>query len=241
MTDTPSFDTLLLMNRAATVSGQLPSTLHDLNNLLMVVSASVELLDAMPLSAPAKSRLSTIQGYHARAIALSQGLMQFARQPLDAPGRIDVHGLVTESMHMREWNFKRAGITVGVGRAPAPPLITAGNGALVQQAVLNLLTNAEQALAGRRDGVVNVAVSEEAGGVAIRVSDNGPGVPSALRDRVFDPFFTTDRERAGLGLFVSRGIAQRVGGALDLEPTSSGAMFVLRLPRAPRTARTGGA
>jgi signal transduction histidine kinase len=107
----------------------------------------------------------------------------------------------------------------------------------VQQVVLNLVLNAEQAMRSAREGgtlSVTTKLSGDGGAVVVEVKDDGPGVPAALAGRVFEPFFSTKEvgEGTGLGLSIAMGIAQAHGGSLELIPTSVGACFRLTLPAA---------
>src|SRR5215469_9153268 len=89
------------------------------------------------------------------------------------------------------------------------------------QVLTNLLTNARQALEERpQPRHVRLRASVDGGWIRIEVSDNGPGIPDAIRSRVFDPFFTTKPAGAGtgVGLAVSRGIIEAHGGSLGLAP-----------------------
>jgi two-component system NtrC family sensor kinase len=117
------------------------------------------------------------------------------------------------------------------------------DGDQIGQVVLNLIVNAQQALAshdGPRRITVHSGQVRQRGGhtvVWLRVSDTGPGVADAVRDKIFEPFFTTKAEGigTGLGLSVSRSIVRDHGGELELEPASQdgespGASFTLRLP-----------
>jgi signal transduction histidine kinase len=105
----------------------------------------------------------------------------------------------------------------------------------MNQVIMNLLLNAAQAMS--TGGTIVIRSEEAAEGFRIVVADNGPGVPSNIRDAIFDPFFTTraPNEGTGLGLAVSAEIARRHGGNLALLPTDErtpGAAFALTLPRA---------
>jgi two-component system NtrC family sensor kinase len=110
-----------------------------------------------------------------------------------------------------------------------------GDADQLQQIIANLLTNARQALeqqAGARRVQIGVrAIGPE---IEIAIADNGPGVAPDHRKRIFDPYFTTKPAGmgTGIGLAVSRGIAEAHGGSLTLTDTPHGACFVLRLPRA---------
>jgi signal transduction histidine kinase len=103
----------------------------------------------------------------------------------------------------------------------------------LRQVILNLVKNAAEA-AGT-GGRVEVRIGETPGGGAeVAVSDTGPGLSEATRDRLFEPFFTTKPAGTGLGLAVSQGIVQAHGGTLDVEsPPGRGARFTVRLPAAP--------
>ena len=127
----------------------------------------------------------------------------------------------------------RPGQQLNVTAPPASAVVCGSREALVG-AVLNLVTNALQAAGSSAS--VNVE-SRVTGQVAeVRVSDNGPGVPLALRQRIFEPFFTSRPEGTGLGLAVVRSVAQAHGGAIHLESAAGpdseerGACFVLCLP-----------
>lgn len=121
--------------------------------------------------------------------------------------------------------------------APTPEsAVVCGNREALVGAVLNLATNALQA-AGPS---ARVSIGSRIAGpfAEIRVTDNGPGVPAALRQRIFEPFFTSRPDGTGLGLAVVRSVAEAHGGDIRLEATDSqnagqpGACFVLRLPLA---------
>jgi PAS domain S-box-containing protein len=114
-----------------------------------------------------------------------------------------------------------------------PPVI--GSAARLEQVVLNLLVNAAQALE-ERGGTITVCTRRAGGMVELEVCDDGPGVPEAHRERVFDPFFTTrgPEQGTGLGLSIAYDIAREHGGTLALRvPAGPGACFVVRLPGSP--------
>ena len=114
------------------------------------------------------------------------------------------------------------------------------NGSEVQQLLLNLLINAEQALTavqGRRViAIRTMAASDE--GVELQVADTGPGIPIDIQEKIFDPFFTTKPEGTGtgLGLSICYGIAHDHGGRIAVHSVpGNGATFTLTLPRDART------
>ncbi|MFC5456225.1 sensor histidine kinase [Prosthecobacter fluviatilis] len=103
---------------------------------------------------------------------------------------------------------------------------------LLRQALLNLVRNAAEACSGRTDGCVQIEALALERRIVLAVTDNGPGVPEDLQERLFKPFATLKRGGTGLGLTISRSIARRHGGDLLLASTSAeGTRFELRLPR----------
>jgi len=105
----------------------------------------------------------------------------------------------------------------------------------LEQILVNLLSNATDALSPGT-GEIEVTLREEGGDVIFEVSDNGPGIPAELGDRIFDPFVTTkpEGEGTGLGLAVSRRLAISMGGSLSAgKGSAGGALFTLRLPKDP--------
>ncbi|CAN5727585.1 MAG: HAMP domain-containing histidine kinase [Gemmatimonadetes bacterium] len=118
-----------------------------------------------------------------------------------------------------------------------PPVL--GNAVLLEWALENLIKNALDALAGSGGSIVVEADATIRRRVAIRVSDDGPGVAPALRRRIFEPGVTTKTSGWGVGLSLSRRIVEDVhGGRLVLEPTEQGATFVMTLPSADGAERS---
>jgi signal transduction histidine kinase len=99
------------------------------------------------------------------------------------------------------------------------------------QVVVNLLENAIHATNGK--GTVGISTRRGDHSVELEVWDNGPGIPADIRERIFEPFFSTKSpgEGTGLGLAICRQIAERYGGTLNLQPSPSGARFRLTLPQ----------
>ena len=128
----------------------------------------------------------------------------------------------------------RDGQRLTVGTPPASAVVCGSREALVG-AVLNLVTNALQAAGPKAR--VDAAFRLDGRNAEIAVADNGPGVPAALRQRIFEPFFTSRPDGTGLGLAVVRSVAEAHGGDVRLHSgdgpdSTDGAHFVLRLPLA---------
>jgi signal transduction histidine kinase len=160
---------------------------------------------------------------------LEQGRKRYAREPLDLGGEL-TRLLDTHAPRVAEagLNLQRA--------LPAAPLPLTTDRDAVEQIVINLIDNAcKYAAAG---GELTVAATAAAGGgVAVRVSDRGPGVPADQRERIFEKFhrvddaLTAEKTGAGLGLSIARQLARGLGGELSYAPRAGGgAEFVLILP-----------
>jgi signal transduction histidine kinase len=143
----------------------------------------------------------------------------------------DVARAVRDAVSFSRAEMERAGVQVAVQIVNDLPL-GAFDEAQVRQALLNLLRNAREAMA--TGGVIDVRVRAEGMSIEVRVEDRGVGIPDEIRERVFDPFFSTKGEGTGLGLAISKHIAEAHGGTLRCEAREGGGTtFVLTLPIAP--------
>ena len=135
---------------------------------------------------------------------------------------------------LREYDLQRAHITFDVqfGDTPLPPARI--DLPALSMILLNLVLNAEQALAATADGRIELTAAAAGGRLFASVRDNGPGVAGEVRERIFDPFFTTGAPGAtmGLGLRAARHLAEQHGATLVLAdtPAQDGACFDLNLP-----------
>src|SRR5690606_25843888 len=118
---------------------------------------------------------------------------------------------------LREYHLRQRNIAIEAQYAPRPlPVLI--NRDEIQQVVLNLLLNAEHAVAMQGEsGHITVATSEQGACCTVEIADSGPGIDPLIRGRVFEPFFTTKEvgEGTGLGLSISLGIASAHGGSLE--------------------------
>jgi signal transduction histidine kinase len=118
--------------------------------------------------------------------------------------------------------------------AKSPSVMVRGDPAQIQHAIENLVVNA--VTYSPADTEVGIAIDADEEGVTVTVEDQGPGIPAAYRDAIFDPFVRVGaghqpRGGQGLGLFIAKQIVEGHGGLLWLEPGRKGATFRLRLPR----------
>jgi two-component system NtrC family sensor kinase len=177
--------------------------------------------------------VETIHHEAARAAKIVSNLLTFARHQPHERADADLNAIVSDTLALRRYALRAAGIELDVTLDPDLPRTWADPFQL-QQVLLNLVTNAEQALAewlGTRRIGVRTQYSD--GTIVVSVSDTGPGVPEGEADRIFNPFFTTKPvgRGTGLGLSISDGIVRQHGGQIRVDSAAGrGATFELRIP-----------
>ncbi len=212
------------INRLATAARMVASLAHELNNSLQVVSGLVELLgDRSDLPADALARIQKIGGQADKATTAIRHVVTYTRELGQETGAVNLSALAEQALGLRRYNLGRAGITAAADVPPDPVVIT-GDGRAILQVLLNLVINAEEALAGQPQRQLRIGVERANGAIRIAVSDTGHGVPEALRERIFEPFFSTRTgERVvGLGLPVARVLAGQSGAQLTLHDAGPG-------------------
>jgi PAS domain S-box-containing protein len=226
---------LLQQEKLAAVGQLVSGVAHELNNPLAGVMAFSELLlaSATAHGADVRHALETIHHEASRAAKIVSHLLTFARQRPAERMEADLNAIVTDTVALRRYALRAAQIELDVVLDPSLPHTWADPFQL-QQVVLNLLGNAEQALvewsATRR---IVVWTRHDADWLVVGVSDTGPGVPPAQRDRIFNPFYTTKPvgQGTGLGLSISDGIVREHGGRIRVESQpGEGATFLIELP-----------
>lgn len=164
------------------------------------------------------------------AARIVRAALETARQKTPAD-RVSLEALATQVAELKAYDLRRDGVSVRLRFPPVFPRVLAAPYQL-QQVLLNLVTNAQQAL---RDSppprVIEIAGLREGDRAIVEVRDTGPGIPPAALDRIFEPFFTTKADGTGLGLAISAGIARELGGQLTAANLAGrGAVFRLSLP-----------
>ena len=241
ITDRRELDRRMLQAQRVDAVGQLTAGLaHNFNNLLAAIMPTLSML-ARHVEPSALPLLEDASQATARAADLIRQLMTFAghnhprSRAVAAPG-----ALIERTVQLCRSTFDRE-ITLHVEIEPDLPGIRV-DGGQIEQAVLNLLLNARDAVRDARVAAPAVWVRVSFGPapgvpgqrrISVVVEDNGPGVPEAIRERVFDPFFTTKPVGVGtgLGLSTAYAIARAHGGDLQCGGAATrGARFTLSIP-----------
>lgn len=216
--------------RAEVLSRVAAMAAHEIRNPLGVIRGTVELMQQRSGAALAerdREALQDVLGEVERLRRLTEDLLDLS---VDRPlGRapLDLGELIEEAARATEAAFPA--VRVRRALAALPPV--EGDAGRLRQVFANLLANAAQA---QGPGELELSATAADGEVRVEVHDQGPGVPEALKGRLFDPLVTAKAGGTGLGLAVSRRIVERHGGRISLvEDGRPGATFEVRLPRAP--------
>jgi PAS domain S-box-containing protein len=228
------YQQILQSEKMAALGQTISGVAHELNNPLATILSWAERLSEKPLDDTSKRGASVILGEAERAARIVRNLLTFARKRQSTRGMIDLNTVVRGTLALRAYE-QMPSLTVREELAPTLPRVFA-DGHQIQQVLLNLLINAEQAMLGANGGgilTVRTRHGIDRDIAILEVADDGPGVPSEVQTRIFDPFFTTKEvgKGTGLGLTVAYAIVQEHGGRIRVGTTpGGGATFGVELP-----------
>ena len=211
---------------------------HEINNPLGIITSRVEvaLMEAEGMKIPKQllDDLKVIDKHANRAARIAQGLLSFSRQTAWRLIPVDPNQAIEETLLLIEKQLQKERIALERRLAPDLPKVMGSQNHL-EQVLLNLLTNAREAMAAGGSLRVESRMSADGARVQIVVADSGKGIPAELVEQIFDPFFTTKAGGTGLGLSISYGIIKEHEGVLEVESEAGkGATFTITLPVANR-------
>jgi signal transduction histidine kinase len=215
---------------------------HEINTPLAAIRNLSEQISEVAVEEPLNKGLLTemtadLITASDRIARIVRSLRSFSRDGSGDPRRaVDAKQLIEETLGFCGEQFKSRGIRLIVDCAE-DGLCFMGRPAEISQVLLNLLNNAQDAVAGLRDPWVKISARAEGRWIEIRVADSGHGIPPDARQKLFQPFFTTKElgKGTGLGLSVSLGIVQEHSGSLRLDQDAANTCFVIELPGSTST------
>jgi two-component system NtrC family sensor kinase len=237
VTEQRMMEAQLIQNDKMASIGQLVSGVaHELNNPLTSIAGLTELLleRELPPDFP-REHLRVIHDQAERAGRIVRNLLTFARKGVVEKAPVDLNDVAARSAQLIVYELQLHGIELEQALCPAP-VVVLGDRHELQQVLLNLITNAVQAvsqLPAGRSRRITIATTPDDGQAVLRVRDTGPGVPPQHASALFTPFFTTKAagQGTGLGLSLSYGLVKAHGGELSYEPPAEGgAEFRVVLP-----------
>jgi PAS domain S-box-containing protein len=228
------YQQLLQAEKMAALGQTISGVAHELNNPLATILSWAERLAEKTLEEGTRRGVDVILGEADRAARIVRNLLTFARKRQSTRAMIDVNEVVLETLALRAYEQRLTNVEVVTALASGLPQVFA-DAHQIQQVLLNLVINAEQAMVsahGRGAMVIRTWHDETRDAIALEVSDDGPGVPEDAKSKIFDPFFTTKEvgKGTGLGLTVAYAIVQEHGGRIRVETAPQGAAFVVELP-----------
>lgn len=175
--------------------------------------------------------LTQIQVASNKIESVIKRVMDFSKPGAPKMVRTDINESLQEAINLSSVTLRKKGIKFELSLAPDLPRCYA-DPHLIEQVVLNLITNAAKAMEkGNGDRIVEIRSSAKNNTLSIQVADSGPGVPDDLAEKIFDPFFTTSEEGSGIGLNIAQRIVADHNGSISLHSSRwGGAEFRIELP-----------
>jgi len=238
-------DNLVHATKMASLGQALAGVAHEINQSLAAMTTYIAgariLLDRNDKDA-ALSNLNLVSAIVTRMGALTQHLKTFARKDTASRQATDLTAAIRYALSLVEYRIGELGVTLKVS-APEQPIYVIGNAVRLEQVIVNLISNALDAMRERPQRRLTIKLECSEASASLAVSDTGLGIAREHLSSVFDPFYTTKDvgQGLGLGLSISYGIIQDMGGEITLESVlDRGTTFRVVLPLAdalaPQTA-----
>lgn len=231
---------LAIQDRMSSLGHVATGIAHEIRNPLSVINiytdSAEQMLEHGFDKEGLKDVLERIQSASSKIESVIRRVMDFSKPSNPIKVRLDINKPIEDALSLSSVTLRKAGITLEKDLArDLPPCL--GDYQLIEQVILNLVTNAAEAMKGMQNGKKIRVCSQSKGGGAILVSvaDSGPGVPLDLARKIFDPFFTTKVNSTGIGLSLCRRIVKDHGGTMSLSAgTLGGAEFSFAIPASTR-------
>jgi len=227
---------ILAQSEKLAAMGQLlAGVAHELNNPLSAVIARAELLSHLLGDGPLGVHAQKVAEAAERCGRIVKNFLALARRRPTRYQRVHLDRVVREALELLVYRLRVDNVDVAVELADDLPLLWADPHQL-HQVVVNLVTNAHQAMCGPREPkrlTIGAVFDPERMRNVLRIADTGPGIPAEIRARIFEPFYTTKApgQGTGLGLSLCQSIVEGHGGTIGVEEgAESGAVFVVELP-----------
>ena len=208
---------MLQAEKLAAIGKLAAGVAHEINNPLTgVLTNSSLLLADTPANSPLRADLQTIVDETMRCRKIVKGLLEFARQAKPQTQLLDPNQVLEDVLGLvkNQASFRNIVIETALASKLAPVVADRDQ---LRQVVLNIVLNAAEAMSG--GGVLRLSTTfdREAGTTRIAIQDSGPGIPEAIRARIFEPFYTTKRTGTGLGLAIAYGIVEEHKGTIQVD------------------------
>jgi two-component system C4-dicarboxylate transport sensor histidine kinase DctB len=226
---------LVQANRLAILGQVAAGVAHEINQPVATIRAYADNASTFlgrGDTATASQNLGLIADLTDRIGSITDQLRGLARKGRLAAEPVNLKAAVDGALFLLRSRFSGSMDMLEIGPIPEDLAVT-GQRVRLEQVLINLLQNALEALEGRDGARIAVTVAKvDADRVELAVTDNGPGIPQAIRDNLFIPFNTSKDSGLGLGLVIARDIVTEYGGTITAESSSAGTTFTVTLKRA---------
>lgn len=208
---------------------------HEINNPLTGISAFAQLLLEEDLAPEQREAVQLIKRESDRATTVIRDLLLFSRKEGAATGPVDINALLEQTVRLRAYQLRNANVEVTLLLDPGNPQVL-GDRQKLQQVLLNVIVNAEHAMEAKPNARLLLRSAREGDRVVLDATDSGVGMTPEVRQRVFEPFYTTKPPGVGtgLGMSVSYGIIQQHDGTIEAHSEPGvGTTISITLPLAP--------
>jgi signal transduction histidine kinase len=236
VTDTAILRNQLMRSERLAAVGQLSAQVaHEIRNPLSAIGLNAELLEeefaGLVKEGTGSEALTLLKGIGAEVERLNQvteTYLQLARLPQPELQDAEINVLLNDLLSLLNAEMKQHAIEIELNLlSPAPPI--AFDPGQLRQAILNIMINSREAM--HNGGKICLTTRHKPEYAEIEIADNGPGIPDAVKNRIFEPFFSTKPDGTGLGLSLTQDIVQGHGGEIEVRSNQpSGTCIVVRLP-----------
>jgi signal transduction histidine kinase len=229
-----SRERLIQSEKMATVGKLAAEVAHSIRNPMTSINMRLfSLKRSLEMSPTQQEDFQVISDEMRHLDNIVRNFLEFSRPPKLKLQKTNVSDVMDSALQLLEKRLERDGVTVERHRRQPLPIIEA-DPELLKEVLVNLIVNSCEAMTD--GGVISITeedgLAEELGrAIVVRVTDNGPGIPESIRQKVMQPFFSTKKEGTGLGLSTASRIIEEHGGRLDLRSEEGqGATFIITLP-----------
>ncbi|WP_417396649.1 two-component system sensor histidine kinase NtrB [Gimesia chilikensis] len=220
------------MERYAGLGSLATGLQHEIKNPLSALSLHVQLLEealeSQNRSDEIDEMLEVIQTEVKRLTSVLEGFRDYASMSEPGRSRVDLTALINKLVRFIRPQAEQQKVKVEVKLPQEKPPEIMADSVHIDQVLLNLALNAIQAMPG--GGVLTIGLNQEGDWLRISITDTGKGIPAELRERIFDPYFTTRHEGTGMGLALCEKIVRQHDGTIDFNTSPSGTSFSVLLP-----------
>lgn len=228
--------------RLATIGQMASSIIHDLRNPLATISTAAEVMRNDGIQSGRRRTMieTQIRASH-RMNAMLTEILEFSRGSYKLNPKVQPLAPIVQRA-AQELGAQMAQSGIGLNVVIPDDLALNADGEKLARVFENLLVNSIQAMQRPEGGTIEIRAVKDDGHWRVDVTDDGPGIPPAIRERLFEPFISHGKQGGtGLGLAIARGIVEAHGGKVSLENSHErGARFVIRLPQSGFPAQSGG-